>query len=162
MSLSPLVVTYALGILAAKDFDNPQMLDDLLGAKLKSIAHLYTNGANPLVTQFALENGLSYTVFPINAGRGLPLSTRQVVEASEVVLIIATPKSHSTKQIANECNERSDKDPAFKWRTIEYEPVTYWREKVGRVAEFIGNMDKDEIEANPWTQDVQKIIQKIK
>lgn len=148
--------TYRLGLLCSRDFDSRDLLDDMLGAKLATISHLYTNGVNALVTDWARENGLPYTVYPISGGRGLPASTRDVVEASDVVLIIASAESKSAEQIATICRDRAARErrahealpdnpePVFKWRLQEYEPINHWRAKVQQVAEIVEAVPEDE------------------
>lgn len=151
------IVRYNLGILAAKDFDARELLWDNLGAKLQYVRHIFTNGTNPLVCEFAQENGIAYTVFPVSGGRGLPASTHEVVEASDYVLLISTPGSKSAGMIAEKCAAKAARpvkvdEPKFGWRTIEYDPYTHWREKVEQVREIMGTMSKAERAENPWVQ----------
>lgn len=159
MSLTntPDIPQYSLGLLCAKDFDSRDTLWDLLGGKLETIKHLYTNGANVLVTDFAREHGLAYTVFPIQ-GRGLPASTRDVVDASEVVLIISTPSSKSARQVAEVCKARAKVDPEFKWRSIDYSPIDHWRTKVCRISEIMEGMSAEDRKESPWAQSVAKVV----
>jgi hypothetical protein len=160
MSLTntPPVPQYSLGLLCAKDFDSRDTLWDLLGTKLETIRHVYTNGVNALVTDFCREHGLPFTVYPVSGGKGLPWSTREVVDASEVVLIIATPASKSAAQVAEVCVARAKVDPAFKWRTIEHEPIAPWKAKVCQVAEIMEGMSPEDLAASPWAESVARVV----
>jgi hypothetical protein len=169
---TPPVPQYSLGILAAKDFDSRDLLDDLLAAKVETIQHLYTNGANALVTDFAMRSGIPFTVYPVSGGKGLPWSTREVVEASEVVLIIATPESKSAAQIVKACREREARLKAgaqrqldageavttFKWREIPYEPISHWREKVCQVEEALAALTEEDVAASDFARAVAGIV----
>lgn len=157
LSTTPTVQQYALAVLASKDFDSRDLLDDTLGPKLAQIRQLLTNGANGLVCEWALTNGVPYSVIPIQ-GRGLPASTRDIVDAAEVVLIIASAGSKSAGQVAAICVAKAKRDAAFKWRQQVYEPIDYWRGKVGKVSEIMACLNRDELAANAWAQSVWKEI----
>ena len=155
------VKTFKLGIVASKSLDDPGFLPDLLADKLTVISHIYTNGANPLVTAFALEHGIPYTVYPITAGRGLPLSTRDIVVASEFVYIISTPDSKSAKQVEKVCAQWQAEQPeVFKgYKVLEYDSVSFWRQKVCKTAEILACMSKEDIERNGWFKSVSEAIE---
>lgn len=155
---TPPAALYNLGVIAAKDFDSHDLLTETLGPKLPTIRHLYTNGANGLITDFARENGITHTVFPITGGRGLPASTRDIVDASEVVLIIATPLSKSAKQVEAACAEKEKKSPEFKWRVIQYDPIDHWRSKVCKIAEIVAGMPEEERVKDAWAKAVWRIL----
>ena len=152
-------VKWSLGILASKDFDSPQLLEDLLLGKTELIKHVYTNGANPLVITFAQHHGIPLTIYPVHGGRGLPLSTREVVDASDFVFVVSTPESKSAEQIVKACQVKETLVPAFKWRLVQYDPFTNWREKVGKIEEIMDAMPKDEIAANEWTKAVAGVLE---
>ena len=158
LTSTPEIPQWTLGLFAPKDFDNPQLLDDVLGPKLANIRHLYTNGANSLITDFARANGVSYTVVPISGGRGLPASTRDIVDASEVVVVISMPESKSSAQIAAICEAKAARDETFKWRIEHYDPVAHWRGKVGKVAEILACMDRKELADSTWAGAVWKAV----
>lgn len=158
MSLSTNAPTFRLGILASKDFDSPQLLEDLFGAKRDQIAHVYTNGANDLITSFARSHGIPFTVYPVAGGRGLPASTRDIVDASEVVVIIASPESKSAEQIAEACAAKAARDETFTWRVHPFEPINHWREKVCKVAEILACMQTDELKDSAWAKQVEGVV----
>lgn len=152
---------YNLGILASKDFDSRDLLWDTLSDKLETIRHVYTNGVNPLVMEFARNYGIPYTVYPVHGGRGLPASTHDVVDASDFVLVIATPESKSVETITKICAEKVGKPLSegripFKWRVIPYEPYSHWCAKVQRIGEIVGALGKDELATNEWARAVAK------
>lgn len=154
----PDIPRYHLAVIAPKDFDSDALLDETLGPKVANIAHLYTNGANRRITDWALTHGIGHTVYPITCGRGLPASTRDIIEASDVVLVIETPESKSARQVADMCAARSKRDADFRWRKIAYDPVANWREKVGRVEEALAAMSEDDKAASPWLQAVEEAV----
>lgn len=121
----PPVKTYRLGVVAAKNLDDPSFLSDLISENVPAISHLYTNGANALVTDFAREHGIPYTVFPLNGGRSLPWSNSRIVETSDFVYVIGTTSSKSAGQAVAACVAAK-----VKHRLISYDPCTHWRERV--------------------------------
>ncbi len=147
------VRTFRVGIIAAKNLDDPQFLPDLVGENLGAIEHLYTNGANALVTDFARENGIPCTVFPIAGGRGLPWSTSRVIFHSEFVYIIATPESKSTPQVAGACEAKGTK-----YKVVPYEPLARWKQSVEKTREIISAMSKDELAASPYAQAILQAL----
>jgi hypothetical protein len=154
------VKTFKLGVIASKSLDDPGFLPDLLGDKTDVISHIYTNGANPLVTSFALEHGIPYTVYPITAGRGLPLSTRDIVMASEFVYIISTPDSKSASQVEKVCAQwLAERPDVFKgFKVLEYDSISHWKGKVCKAAEILACMSKEDTEKNGWFHSIMKAI----
>ncbi len=156
MSLTtpPQVKQYRLGVIAAKTLDDPGYLDELLGDKTETISHLYSNGANPFVAQFAADHGLPLTTFPLTGGRSLPWAISRIIENSDFVYIIGTPQSKSAGQAATECELRK-----VKHRLIQFEPCQYWKDKAMDVAEFITAMTAEDVErAGPWLTAVKELI----
>ncbi len=155
---TPVTPRWPVAIVAAKSLDDPSFIEEMIGGHVGSISHVYTNGASKLVTDFARDNGIPCTVLPIQ-GRGLPASTRDIVAASQFVYIIETPDSKSAKQVVKICEERKKRDPTFTGhRVYQHDPATVWREKVGKVAEILACMGKDDMAANAWAQAVWKAV----
>lgn len=155
------VKTFKLGIVAAKSLDDFGFLFELLHENLSAISHINTNGANPLIQSFAMDHGIPYTVYPITAGRGLPLSTRDVVTASEFVYIISTPESKSSKQIEKVCQQwKAEQPDTFKgYKVIEYDPVTHWKTKVYKVCEILACMTNEDKAKNLWADSILKELE---
>lgn len=144
---------WRLGIVAAKDFDSRDFLEDLIGGNLGAISHVYTNGANQLVVDFAIANGLPITIYPIAGGRGLPASTCDILANSDFVYIIATPESKSAATIKAGCEARK-----LRHKLVSYESITHWREKVGKVAEILAAMPEEERQANEWAEAIWRTL----
>ncbi len=143
---------YHVAIIAPKSFDDPDFIEDMIGDKLANVAHIHTNGANSLVATFAMENGITHTVHPITGGRGLPASTRDIVDHTDFVYIISTQDSKSAAQVVKACESRAAKEPKFKWRVAPFDPITKWREKVGKIAEILARMPEEDREKNEFTK----------
>lgn len=144
MSLANPVKTFRIGIIASVAFDHPHWLDEKLGANLDKIAHLYTNGVNRHVLDWARVNGLPFTCYPPYNGVSVLTSNNQIIASSDKVFILATPESRNGKVVAEECCKRS-----VQHELAEFEPLAYWKERVCRAQEIIGGADNADIEANP-------------
>lgn len=143
---------FNLGILASKGFDDPDFINELTLEHLGSIGHIFTNGANKLVTDFAQQNGIPFTVFPL-IGRSLPWSTSQILDHVEFVYIIASPESKSANQIQVDCVKRH-----IKHRVVPYDPFTHWQEKLGKVAEILSATTREEIEHNDTLKAIWRAV----
>lgn len=155
MSLNTALPTFRLGLLASKDFDSPQLLEDVFGPKVEQISHLFTNGTNPLIEAFARSHGITHTVYPVSGGRGLPASTRDIVDASEAVVIIASPDSKSAEQIAAICAAKAAKDESFTWRLQPYDPIQVWKGRVCKAQEILSCMTREELKDSAWAKQVE-------
>ncbi len=149
---------YTIGVIAAKTLDDAEYLNDLLGEKVANIAHVYTNGANPLVVDFARENGIPCTVYPINAGRGLPWSNDQIISVSQFVYVIGSEESKSAGQALVQCEREKERRPTFRHKLLQFEAINHWRSKVCRAAEILDAQEKDAIEASPALKALKGIL----
>ena len=134
---------YAIGIICSKALDDPDVLPELIGPHLAAISHVYGNGANKLVADFAASHGLILTTFPLTGGRSLPWSTSLILDHSDFVYIVADPSSKSAISAAEACVKRE-----VKHRVIPFSPYMHYAEKMGKVAEILSAISKEEIEAN--------------
>lgn len=152
---------FRLGVVCAKSMDDTSFLDDLIGPNVEAISHLLTNGANPLIPAFALERGIPFTVYPIGS-RGLPASTRDIVDGSDFVYVIATSESKSANQAAAICEKaigpREAEGRPFSWRRVEHEPVLTHRAKLGRICEILACMDRSELKDSAWASAVWREV----
>jgi hypothetical protein len=157
--------TFNLGIIASKNLDDPEFLNDLLGEKLDKIGHLFLNGANSLVTDFARENGVTYTVFPINK-RSLPWSNSRIIESSDFVFIIASDESKSAKSAEEECQKRAAKEGInnlglkrkFAYKVVGFEPISHWRDKICKISEVLAATTKEDLEKSSALKAIYKIV----
>ncbi len=131
--------TYSIGIIAAISFDNPDWFTERLAPHLEQISAVHTNGANALVTEFCRQNGVCYSVWPINGGRTAPWSNSRIIENSDKVYILATAESKNSKQAQQECVKKK-----VSFELIEFEPAGHWKEKIGKVAEIVAACPKEE------------------
>lgn len=148
---------YNLGIICSKNFDNPDFLFDLLNKNLVAIKHIYTNGANQLVTDFAKENGISYTVYPINC-RSLPWSNSRIIESSEFVFILGDEESKSAKIANEDCERHKIKNPKFSYRFVKFDPIQPWKQKVIEINEIINLISKEDLEKNDALKAIAKAL----
>lgn len=149
---------FNLGLVCAKTMDDAEYLNDLLGEKVPHIGHLYTSGANDLVVAWARENGIVCTVYPINAGRGLPWSNSRIIEASDFVYVIGSEESKSAGQAVLQCEREKERRPAFKHRLVAFEAINHWRAKVCRASEILDAQDKDAIEGSPALKALKGVL----
>jgi hypothetical protein len=133
---------FRLGIVASKGVDDPDFLADLVGPNVAVVSHIYTNGANRLVSCFAASEGIPCTVFPLT-GRSLPWSTGMILDNVDFVYIISSPDSKSTTQVEADCIKRK-----VKYKMIPYTPFEHWKGKVSKVAEILYTTPKEVIEAS--------------
>lgn len=131
-----------LGIIASRNLDAPEFLHDLLSEKVAAIFHLYTNGVNPLVTEFALEHGLPHTVFPAQCSNTLK-SNGQIVSSSDFVLIISDQDSKNAPLVKKECEEKG-----VKHRIVLYDSASFWKTKMAKVKSLVEGATKEELEAS--------------
>lgn len=157
-------VTFNLGVIASKNLDDGEFLNNLLGEKLDKIGHLFLNGANSLVTDFARENGVTYTVFPINK-KSLPWSNSRIIESSDFIFIIASDDSKSAKSAEEECKKRVEKEAGnqaikrkFAYKVVMFEPISHWRDKVCRISEVLTATTKEDLEKNSALKAIYKIV----
>lgn len=151
--------TWSLAVFAASDFDDRALLEDLLVPNLTAIRHINTNGANALVTSFALAKGIPHTVYPIGS-RGLPASTRDILDVSDFAYIFATPDSRSAAQIATLCEKRAgNAEVSFGWRRIDHDPISHWRQKVCKAQEILACLSRDELKDSAWAKQVEGALE---
>jgi len=134
---------FRIGVIASKSFDDPDFLSERLGPHLDQIIHLYTNGVNPLVTEFARINGVSYSVFPPNRGNSIIWSNNRIIENADKVYILAAPGSSSAKMAEEECRKKG-----VKFELIEREPVGHWKQKALAAGEVLDAIPKDVLAEN--------------
>ncbi len=150
MSIAP--QTFKIGIICATSFDNQDWFADRLGAHLELISHVYTNGANSLVTDFCRLNGLTTTIYPINRNSA-PWSNSRIIEQSDKVYILGTPDSKNSQLAQQECERRG-----VKFERIDHEPIAFWKEKTGKIAEIMSAQDKDQIEYNEALKAIRRVL----
>jgi hypothetical protein len=132
MSLSNPPNKFNLGIIAAKNLDDPEFLDNLLSKNLDKIAHIYTNGANQIVLDYARENGVICTIYPINS-RCVQWSNSKIMEASDFVFLISNEESKSTKLAQEECEKEVSKNKRkFSYRMVFFDPVSNLKSKIAK------------------------------
>lgn len=155
MSLNtpPVPKQYRLGIVASCALDDPDFLTELISDKAPSISHIYTNGANKLVSDFAAAAGIPCTTFPLTGGRSLPWSTSHILDNAEFVYIVADPASKSAVQVALACEARK-----VKHRLVPYTPYTHWAEKAGKVSQILAALSPDDLAANETLKAIRKAI----
>jgi hypothetical protein len=153
MSLQESPKTYTLGIIVSKSFDDPSWLEEKLGDKLDRIKHINTNGVNPLVMEFALENGIPFSVFPLKGGKSAPWSNARIVELSDVVYIIGTPGSKNARAAEAECVKEGRRCHVF-----ECDTIAHWKEKVYKVAEILAATTVEDRANNTWMRAIDKAI----
>ncbi len=142
MSLTPAAPKqFRYAILSAKNFDDPSFLAEQIGGNLANIGHIYTNGANRLVEDFARSNGIPCTVYPLE-GSNLLTSTHLILNEADAAYIIEAEGSKSAGQIKALCEE---KGVAFK--LFPFEPCSHWKMKVLRVQEILAAADEDDGES---------------
>ena len=143
---------YPVAILASKNFDDPSFLEEVVGASILNVSHVYTNGANKLVADFAACNGLPCTVFPLTHSNLLK-STGLIIEQVAFVYIISTLDSKSAAIIEDLCVKASRK-----FKVIPYEPYGHWCEKVCKVNEILDAMPKEELEKDGWAKAARRVL----
>ncbi len=144
---------FALGIIASKTLDDAQFIPDLIGANVAAISHIYTNGANPLVAQYAQDHGIPNTVYPLTGGSNHLTSTGLIAEKVVKVYLIADGQSKSATQVEEVCKQKG-----VTCRRFGYEAAAHWREKVCKTAEILAGMTDEERKANPWAASAWKAI----
>lgn len=142
MSLTPAAPKqFRYAILSAKNFDDPSFLAEQIGANLANIGHIYTNGANRLVEDFARENGIPCTVYPIQ-GSNLLTSTHLILNAVDAAYIIDAEGSKSAGQIKAMCEEKG-----VGYKLFPFEPCSHWKLKVCRAQEILAAADEKDQES---------------
>lgn len=144
---------YPVGIVASKSLDDPAFIGDLIGGNVAAISHLYSNGANPLVATFAADHGIPHTIFPLTGGRSFPWALSQILDHVQFVYIIGDERSHGSEQAAAACLKRD-----IKHKEATYEAVDNWRGKVGKVAEILEVIPKEDVAANEWAKAIAKVV----
>lgn len=145
--------TFRVGIVASRALDDPDFLHELIIPHLAAISHLYTNGANPLVSALAAAHGLPLTTFPLTGGRCLPWSTGMILDNVDFVYIIADPSSKSAGQVIEACESRK-----VKHRLISYTPYSHWAEKVGKVSAVLAALSPDELAASDALKAIRRVV----
>lgn len=146
--------TFRLGIVAAKNLDDPSFLDELVGENTPVVSHVYTNGANPLVFAFAADHGIPLSVFPLTGGRSLPWSTSRIIENSDFVFVVGTSSSKSAGQVVTACVAAG-----VKHRLVQYDPCTHWREKVVKAAALLAVMTPEDVErGGAWVAAIKESL----
>lgn len=153
MSLSTALKQYSLGLICAKNLDDRDFLSELIGGNVSLVSHIYTNGANPLVLDYAQAHGIPYTTFPLTGGRSLPWSNSEVISHSDFIYVVATPDSKSAGAAIAECVKQKKKH-----RLISYEPINHWRGKVCKIQEILDAMPREDLQANEWTAAMMKVL----
>jgi hypothetical protein len=144
--------TYNIGIISSKGLDDPDFLQELIGDNIKFIEHIYTNGVNKLVLDFAHNNGIPYTIFPL-VNKNIFWSTAKILENVEFVYLISSPESQSTTKIYEECLKKK-----IKTKIIPYVPYTHWQQKVEEFGKVMAAIPKEEIENSVILKTLEKII----
>lgn len=158
MSLSNPPSKFNLGVIAAKNLDDPEFLDNLLSKNIDRIAHIYTNGANQLVINYARENGIICTIYPINS-RCIQWSNSKIMESSDFVFLISNEDSKSTKLAEEECEKEVAKNKRkFSYRVVCFDPVSNIKNKLAKIKEVIDTMKEDEVDQNTHLKAIKKII----
>jgi hypothetical protein len=148
------VKQYRIGIICSKALDDPDFLPELVGPHLAAISHVYSNGANDLVAAFAASHGLPLTTFPLTGGRSLPWSLSQILGSElDFVYIVADPSSKSAASAVEACVKRE-----IKHKVIPFSPYMHYAEKVGKTAEILSAVPKEEIEANPILKALWRVV----
>lgn len=129
------VKRFNYAIFASRNLDDPAFLGEQIGGNLVNIGHIFTNGANQLVEQFARENGITCTVAPLQ-GSNLFTSTHTILEQVDAAYIVADESSHSAAQIKEMCEKK-----AVGYKLLPFEPITHWRTKVLRAQEILAAAD---------------------
>ncbi len=138
MSLAaPIVKQFSYAIFASKNLDDPQFLPDQLGGNLSSIAHIYTNGANRLVEDFAREHGIPCTIHPLQ-GSNLLTSTHAILAVVDAAYIVADDASKSAGQIREMCESKG-----VPYKLFPFEPASHWKLKVCRAQEILAALPKE-------------------
>lgn len=148
---------YNLGIIAARNLDNSDFLSDLIGKNIPSIAHIYTNGANFLILDFSRENGISYTVFPINC-RSILWSNAKIIESSDFVYIIGDEDSKSAKIAQEACEKHKAKNPKFVYKTIKFDPISPWKQKIIEITEIVNMIPAEDLDKNEALKAIAKVL----
>lgn len=144
---------HRLGIIASKALDDPDLLTELVGPHVPAISHLYTNGANPLVTTFAAAAGIPCTTFPLTGGRCLPWSTGMILDNVDFAYVIADPDSKSAAQAVAACEARK-----VKHRLIPFTPYIHWAEKAGKVSQILAALTPDDVAANDALKAIRRVL----
>lgn len=147
------VKQFPVGIISAKNLDDPDFLSKITEGYIQQINHIYTNNANKLVYDFAFEHGIPLTVFPITGDRNLLWSIARIVENSKFVYIVATPDSKSAQHAKESCDQKS-----IKYRVYDFEPCNHWKEKVFKIAEIVAASTSEDKEKSEFLRAVDKII----
>lgn len=153
MSLSTPPRAYKLGIIAARNLDDPDFLPELLNDKAAQVSHLYTNGANPFVPAYAACHGLPCTIFPLTGGSCLPKSTTLILDNSDFVYVIGSVDSKSAGYAASECHRRG-----IRFKLLDYEPVSHWRAKLGKVAEILAATTAEEVAGHATLKAIARVV----
>lgn len=151
---------FSYGIIASSGFDDKNLLPELFEGHLNSIGHIYTNGANPFVLDFARNYGIPHTVFPLTAHRSLPWSTSRIVEASDAVYVIANEESKSAKIVLEQCERRAKKDAKFKYKLVGFDSVGFWKGKVFKAKEILACATPEDGARNLWMNSVGEALEK--
>lgn len=133
---------FRYAVFASKNLDDPQFLPDQLGTNLPSIGHIYTNGANRLVEDFAREHGIPCTTHPLQSSN-LLTSTNAILAEVDAAYIVADDASKSAGQIREMCESKG-----VPYKLFPFEPVTHWKLKVCRAQEILAALP-EELE-NEW------------
>ncbi len=143
MSLTPATPKqFRYAILSAKNFDDPSFLAEQIGGNVANIGHIYTNGANRLVEDYARSNGIPCTVYPLE-GSNLLTSTHLILNESDAAYIIEAEGSKSAGQIKTMCEEKG-----IGYKLFPFEPCSHWKLKVCRAQEILAALP-EELE-NEW------------
>lgn len=151
-----------VGIIASKNFDDPDFLEDLFFGKIDKIGHINTNGANYLILDFARENGIIYTVYPINC-RSLPWSNSRIIESSDFVFIISNENSKSARLAEEECKKEKSKNKRnFNYKIVSFNPVENWKAKVEKIKQITDSFTDEQLNQNNSLNLIKVIIDKPK
>lgn len=144
---------YPIAILASTSLEDETLIPTLLGENITAVSHIYTNGANSLVTQFAASYGIAFTIYPLTGGASLPGSTNAILEHVRFAYVIVDGASKSGKLIIETCEKK-----AIQHKVVKFDPVDYWRFKVHKAREILAGATKEDVAASVHLQSVVKAL----
>lgn len=149
----PPIKQFPVGIISAKNLDDPDYLEKIIGPHIAQISHIYTNSANRLVLDFGFANGIPVTAFPITGERNLLWSIARIAENSKFVYIVATADSKSAQHAKEILDQKS-----IKYKLFEYEPCNHWKEKVCKIEEVISALAPEDVEKNQFYKAIRNLL----
>lgn len=154
--LVPSIPQFPVAIICSKSLDNAAFIPDLVGANVAAISHLYSNGANPLVAQFAADHGIPHTIFPLTGGRSFPWALTQILEHAQFVYVIGDQHSHGSEQAIQACIAKG-----IQFKEVVYDSVAHWKEEMVKMQEQTDKMRVEVAEVNVRLAKVSEIVDAI-